>query len=145
MSYNTTYDWKRPLTDFFMPACAEQLTKVQSGSSTLSSVSLPLQLDKFFNHDFHLSLKGEGEDVLKEKLSQNSVSDWKPNAPVRLYHGTSDEIVPFETSVSTYRNFKKNGAKQVELIPVEGGTHGSTFFPMLVSFITWVNTIPVES
>ena len=139
MAYNHTYDWKRPLSDFFEKKWALQLPEHLYGShygSTINSM-LTNKLDELFTPAFFKDLRGPGEMVLKAKLAANSVHDWKPAAPVRLYHGTSDEIIPYATSVTTYNNFLKHGS-EAELITIENGTHGSSFLPMLISVIEWL-------
>jgi pimeloyl-ACP methyl ester carboxylesterase len=143
MSYNTTYDWKRPLTDFFGKKYASALPGLMDKQHYGSAVnkSLTPDIGELFNNEFFKSLKGQGEAEVKAMLAKNSVHDWKPEAPVQLYHGTADEIVPYSNSVITYENFKKNGAKDVTLIPIEGGTHGSTFMPMLLSLVGWLNDL----
>ncbi len=42
--------------------------------------------------------------------SISSVYDWKPNVPVRLYHGRDDRTVPYASSVSTVRAMQDRGA-----------------------------------
>lgn len=143
MAYNTTYDWNRPLTDFFKKKYASALPALLNRQHYGSAVNrnLTKNLDNLFEEKFYTALKGQGESDIKVALTKNSVHDWKPEAPVRLYHGTADEIVPYSNSVTAYENFKKNGAKDVSLIPIEGGTHGSSIMPMLLSFVTWLNEL----
>lgn len=40
----------------------------------------------------------------------SSVYDWKPNLPVRLYHGRDDRTVPYASSVRTLRAMQDRGA-----------------------------------
>lgn len=40
----------------------------------------------------------------------SSVYDYKPNVPVRLYHGRNDRTVPYASSVSTLRAMQDRGA-----------------------------------
>ena len=40
----------------------------------------------------------------------SSVHDWKPNVPVRLYHGRDDRTVPYASSVNTVRAMQQRGA-----------------------------------
>jgi pimeloyl-ACP methyl ester carboxylesterase len=40
----------------------------------------------------------------------SSVHDWKPNVPVRLYHGQDDRTVPYASSVGTLRAMQDRGA-----------------------------------
>jgi alpha-beta hydrolase superfamily lysophospholipase len=58
-------------------------------------------------------------------VAENDVFDWKPTAPISLYHGTADQYVPFLNSQTAFDAMKARNA-DVTLIPVQGGTHGST-------------------
>ncbi len=40
----------------------------------------------------------------------SSVHDWKPNLPVRLYHGQDDRTVPYASSASTLQAMHQRGA-----------------------------------
>ena len=40
----------------------------------------------------------------------SSVHDWKPNLPVRLYHGQDDRTVPYASSASTLQAMQQRGA-----------------------------------
>lgn len=40
----------------------------------------------------------------------SSVYDWKPEVPVRLYHGRDDRTVPYASSVSAVRAMREQGA-----------------------------------
>ncbi len=40
----------------------------------------------------------------------SSVHDWKPNLPVRLYHGQDDRTVPYASSASTRQAMQQRGA-----------------------------------
>lgn len=142
MAYNQTYDWKRPLTDYFEKKWASQLPGYINGKyygSTINNALTP-NLNELFNPSFFAFLKGIGENDLKAKLAENSVHNWKPRAPVRLYHGDADEIVPYFTSQTTFDNFKKRGA-EAELITIEDGTHASSFMPMFLSVISWLDEL----
>jgi len=49
-------------------------------------------------------------DDVQALASASSVYDWKPNVPVRLYHGRDDRTVPYASSVSTLRAMQERGA-----------------------------------
>ena len=40
----------------------------------------------------------------------SNVHDWKPNLPVRLFHGRDDQTVPYASSLSTLQTMQENGA-----------------------------------
>lgn len=49
-------------------------------------------------------------DDVRAIAQLSSVHDWKPNLPVRLYHGRDDRTVPYASSLSTLQTMQKNGA-----------------------------------
>jgi len=49
-------------------------------------------------------------DDVQSIASASSVYDWKPQVPVRLYHGRDDRTVPYASSVSTLRAMQSRGA-----------------------------------
>lgn len=140
-SYIHTNNWNRPLSAFFQEPYASKLPSLfngENGGSTINR-SLTTEPEKLFAPAFFHDLKEAGkETTLKQALQANSFLDWAPHSPTRLYHGTADTIVPFENSRITYDRFVAQGAKQTELIPIEGGTHGSSFVPMLQTLIPWI-------
>jgi len=142
-SYNNTNNWNRPLTDFFQEPYASRLPNLFDGTNGGSAINRQLTTDpkSLFSPGFFEALqKSAGELPLKQALQANSFYDWVPQSPTRLYHGTADEIVPFENSKQTYERFEAQGARQLEFIPIQEGTHGTAFEPMLRSLIPWIES-----
>ncbi|WP_161889470.1 alpha/beta hydrolase family protein [Pontibacter russatus] len=142
-SYIHTNNWNRPLSAFFQEPYASKLPLLFNGENGGSAInrSLTTKPEKLFAPAFFHGLRDAGkETTLKQALQANSFLDWVPQSPTRLYHGTADDIVPFENSRITYDRFIAQGAEQTELIPIEGGTHGSSFVPMLQTLIPWIQS-----
>ncbi|MDX5348791.1 MAG: lipase family protein [Hymenobacteraceae bacterium] len=142
MSYNHTYNWNRPLTDFFQEPYASRLPGLFNGQYSGSQINSQLSTDpeQLFNPQFMQALRGNGEQALKQAVANNSFLNWAPKAPTKLYHGTSDTVVPFANSQTTYDRFRAAGATNVRFIPIPGGTHGSSLAPMLLDLIPWMKT-----
>lgn len=140
-AYNHTNSWNRPLAEFFQEPYASKLPQLFNGSNGGSAINRELTTDpqKLFIPAFYSNLQDTGKELaLKQALQENSFNDWYPKSPTRLYHGTADNIVPHENSRLTYDRFKAQGAPQTELISIEGGTHSSSFVPMLQSLVPWI-------
>lgn len=143
MAYNSTNNWNRPLTDFFQEPYASRLPQLFNGKNGGSAINRELTTDpqKLFNPVFYNNLKDATKELtLKQALLANSFHDWAPQSPTRLYHGTSDDIVPFTNSKLAYERFMAKGAPQTELISINGGTHSTSFIPMLQSLIPWIRS-----
>lgn len=140
MAYNETNDWHKPLTYFFQEKYASALQTFLNGEYGGSYINskLTTHVPSLFNSDFFQRLKDPaGELELKTALEHNSVAGWKTDVPIRLFHGTKDEIIPFSNSEATLEKFKASGSTNVSLTPIPGGTHGSSFEPMLRNFVPW--------
>ncbi|MGV3538718.1 MAG: lipase family protein [Rufibacter sp.] len=143
-AYNTTNSWNRPLTDFFQEPYASRVSTIFNGTQSGSPINNALTNDpsKLFNPTFLANLKGDGEQVLKAALKQNSLKNWVPNSPTRLYHGTSDTTVPFANSQETYNAMvAAGGSANVKFVSIKGGTHSSSLEPMIKDLIPWIESL----
>ncbi|QMU29482.1 alpha/beta hydrolase family protein [Adhaeribacter radiodurans] len=143
-SYNTTYNWNRPLTDFFQEPYATRIPELFNGASGASKINNSLSKNpaELFNPTFYAELqKPDGEKALKQALVANSFLNWVPQSPTRLYHGTADQSVFFQTSQTVYDRFKAAGAPSVEFISIPGGTHSSSLEPMILLVIPWIQSL----
>lgn len=143
-AYNTTYDWKRPLTDFFQEPYATNIPPLFNGSTDIDAINLGLTDSPaaLFNPTFYANLTNPaGETTLKKALTDNSFLDWVPQSPTRLYHGTADESVFYQTSESTYNRFKAAGATNVEFISIPGGMHRTSIEPMMANALPWLESL----
>lgn len=143
-AYNQTYGWNRKASDFFSDKVAKNISNYFNGKNSFSSVNseLPTRLTELFSTEFYNALKDSTKELtLKKALAENSVSYIKPESPLFLYHGNQDDIVPYATSEITYKNLKSAGVKDVEFKTIPGGDHGTTYFPMLVDFVKWLEKV----
>lgn len=144
LSYNTTYHWNKPIDYFFNQPYADSLAKYMDGKYDGSFINskLTTETNKLFNTQFfERLLTVEGEQDVKQAMIDNSVSGWSTQTPIRLYHGSNDEIIPYHNSEVTLQNFINLGSSHVTLTPIQGGKHGNSFIPMLEDVIPWFETL----
>lgn len=143
-SYNETYDWNRPLTDFFKEPYAGRISGLLDGTKDAVAVNAQLSTNPatLLNSNFYANIQNANEEkVLKSAFSSNSFLDFVPTTATRLYHGTADQKVPYQSSQTTFDRFKASGATKVELILVPGGTNETTVFPMMLSALPWFQSL----
>jgi alpha-beta hydrolase superfamily lysophospholipase len=143
MSYNKTYHWQKPLTYFFQPKYAEALERYMDGKSDgwyLNS-KLTTMVPSLLDTAFYKRIKSGTETELIKAIKENSVSGWHTSIPLRLYHGTNDEIIPYHNSEVILQNFKTSGSNNVALKLIPQGSHGSSFVPMLEHFVPWFENL----
>jgi alpha-beta hydrolase superfamily lysophospholipase len=144
VAYNQTNGWNKPLNYYFQEKYARVLETYLTGEHDGWQINsrLTTNVKSLLSPGFYESLKtADGEIEFKKALIKNSVDGWKTNIPIRLYHGTRDEIIPFENSEKTLEHFKIAGSNDVTLTLIQGGTHGSAFIPMLKKFVPWFESI----
>ncbi|MVN91037.1 alpha/beta hydrolase [Mucilaginibacter aquatilis] len=143
-NYNTLYGFNRPLTDYFKEPFASRINTLLDGTLKGDQINaqLTLSLRDLFNTNFFNSLNSAGaEAAFKAKVAENSFPNWAPKSATRLYHGTADENVYYQTSESTYNRFLPvTGSAKLSLIPIPGGNHGSSVVPMMGDALQWFST-----
>ena len=72
---------------------------------------IPLQM---LNPDFVEEFSGNPTHSFRLLLQQNDISQWAPQAPIRLIHCSGDFTIPFENSQLVFNHIKKMGIDQVE-------------------------------
>lgn len=143
-SYNSTYNWNRPFSDFFQEPYASQIPQLLDGTKGREEIdaALPKTPTQLLNPVFFGDLLNPAKEVeLKQRLVSNSFITWVPKSPTRLYHGTADEAVFFETSLITYNRFRAAGATNVEFFPIPGRDHRGSIEPMFFNALPWIRSL----
>ncbi|MDP6936117.1 MAG: lipase family protein [Candidatus Marinimicrobia bacterium] len=93
-----------------------------SGEINAAMPSIPITIMK---PDSVQSFQENMNHPLRLALQENDLFDWHPEAPMHLFHGLGDELVPYENSQLAYDTFLANGADDIhlELIPADWGGH----------------------
>lgn len=120
LTYNSIYsDLQRPVIHYINSPWAEEIetngpfAQVENNPSVL------------FQSNFVESITNETDAAFLAALADNNCYDWEPLSPLLMVHGTSDELVPFFNSQTAYDAMMANGAENLTLTEVEGGTHES--------------------
>lgn len=143
-AYNTTYDWNRPLTDFFNQPYASAIPQLLDGNHTYSQIiaGLTSSPTALFNPVFYSNvLNPAGEATFKAALAANSFPNWYPKSLTRMYHGTADVLVPYQISQLTYNMFIADGSTKLTLIPIPNGTHETSAAAMTLDAVQWFQTL----
>jgi len=141
MAYNNAYNWNRPLSYFFSAPYAAALTKYMDGTHDGDEINAELTTDMptLFESGFYARLRQTGEETdFKQAIAENDVSGWHTSVPIRLYHGTNDEIIPVTNSEITLQHFQNAGSNSVTLTEIPGGTHGTSLAPMIKDVVPWL-------
>ncbi|WP_019946450.1 alpha/beta hydrolase family protein [Hymenobacter aerophilus] len=115
-TYDRVYQLNRPLSYYYQEPYA---TRLQADPFS----AVPQQAAELFAPTFRQAVLTGSDPALTATLTANDVYDWQPRAPLALFHGTADDYVPFFNSQDAYNAMRARGATNVELRPIQGGTH----------------------
>ena len=115
-TYNRVYNINRAPNYYFNQPWATQLQ-----ANPFSDV--PETPSELFTSTFRTSILNKTDAPMTAAFRDNDIYDWKPNAPVALFHGTADDYVPYFNSEDAYKAMRARGATQVTLHPIQGGNH----------------------
>ena len=142
MSYNSIEKLDRPASDLFKSPFAERIPGLMDGSKSIDEANsyLTTSIKGLFAEKFLNDFLGEGEVELKKKFEENSLLDWEPIGPIKLFHGTDDDEVNYNNSLIAFDKLKSGGAN-IELITIPGGSHSSSVFISYAQALDWFNTL----
>ena len=128
------------MTDFFKEPYASRIPGLFDGqkgegeinAQLTSTISDLIQEDVLNNIDTNPDY-----GYLVDAFTENSLTDWKPEIQMFMYHGLSDKTVPYQNSVNTFDKLIANGASTstLTLTPLEG-THSSAIEPYVADLIS---------
>lgn len=124
-TYNTIYGLNRPYNFYFKEPYA---TMIQTQGVFADINKNPQEL---FTQAFRDGILSGTDTEFLDALFLNNNYDWKPYAPLRLYHGTEDDYVPAFNSQTAYDAMTARGA-QVEYFPLPGDNHSTAFGPYML-------------
>lgn len=125
-TYNNVYGLDRPYSHFFNDPHS---TAIHNGGVFANTELNP---QKLFRPEFREGILNGSDTGFLEVLADNDNYDWKPLAPLQLYHGTDDDYVFYFNSANAFEAMKSRGTSRVELISVEGGDH----YTSIVDYLT---------
>lgn len=141
-SFRTTYGWNTPLNYFFQEPYATRIPDLIDGTTSSGVVNsqLTIKLDTLLQPNFVKAVQQGTDTKFIAALNTNSLYDWKPAKPIRFYHGTSDEIVPYTDSENTFKYMQQLGANNVSFVSLPGKNHETGVVPMLLDVFDWFNS-----
>jgi len=137
-AWDHIYQWNNLDYVFYEPY-ASKMPNLYDGSKGSGEIAreLPNDFNQLFRADFIQSVRDGNETDMLAVARENTLLDWAPIAPVRLYHGTADQIVPYHHATTALANLNNAGGT-VELVTIQGGGHVSSALPAFLDVVDWL-------
>ncbi len=138
-AYQVQYDRDDLLTDFFNEPYASRIPGLFDGQKGANDINAQLttKVSDLIQSDILNNIDSNPDyTYIIDAFNENSLTDWKPETRMFMYHGLSDTTVPYQNSVDTYNKLVANGASTstLTLTPLEG-THSSAVEPYIAELI----------
>ncbi|MEP1032511.1 lipase family protein [Ekhidna sp.] len=140
-SFDAVNNWGK-LDHMFKAPYNQLVTDLFSGNHNNDEIrsALPNNLPELIREEFIVDFLTGQESEVSLAFSNNSLLNWSPVAPVRLYHGDLDEEVPFHNAQTALDRLKANGGN-VELFTIQGADHQTANVPSVLAMIEWFETL----
>lgn len=142
-AYEDVYGWVASLQDLLAVPYQSTLPPLLDGlhDSDAVNAALPPNSLSILNSAQQTDIRNSSQNPFRNALLENTLLNWAPRAPLRLYRCSGDlDVVP-ENSQSAYDAFRAHGATQVELLdPDPGANHDDCAVPTLLSMKIWFDS-----
>ena len=102
--------------------------------------ALPAQPREMFNDDFLASYEQGDHNWLRERLAENSLFEWSPRAPIRLYFGSRHgDVSPAEARLESERLRARGG--DVTIVDVGDVDHEGSVLAAAPLLLAWFDAL----
>jgi len=131
------------LSEVFKAPYAAQIPGLFDGTKDLATINASLTTDMtaLLNQTFVNDFNTNNTNSLRLAFRENSLLNWNPKSPIRLYHSMEDEIVPYAISVNAQQVLSAKSSSTVELITVPTGSHVNAAVPIVLFALEWFESI----
>lgn len=129
--------------DAFQSPYDQRVEGLYDGTHSYAEVAagLPATPRELLTAAFIEAVTTNPDHPLNQRLRENDCYDWKPNAPVRLYHGRADTVVYYANAEKALAAMQARGA-DVTLVNVgDTRNHVDSFAPSLVAARNWFDSL----
>lgn len=143
-AFQDVYHLAPSLKDLLAPPYDQSLPPLLDGSAASSRINavMPASPIQIMRGDLLQAFRTQPHHPLRVALRDNDLHQWKPRAPMRLYHCRGDRDVMFANAEVALASFHARGAAQVELIdPVPTADHGGCVLPSLLGAKAWFDSL----
>jgi pimeloyl-ACP methyl ester carboxylesterase len=142
-SYQSVYQLAPTLADLLAPPYNTTLPPLLNGntSGTTMNAALPSNPTLILKPEYLSAFTTDPRHPLRLALQDNDLYQWRPQAPVRLYHCSGDQDVVVANTQVAVASFQAAGATNVVWIDtISGADHSACAQPSLLAAKLWFDS-----
>ena len=89
---------------------------------------------------YYGAVTADPQNPLRVRLRQNAVDQWRPHAPLLVYHSPDDEEVPYEDALMSVDRLRGRGA-DVTVEPHPDFDHVNSWIQAMPRAVTWFRSL----
>ncbi|MEZ4703074.1 MAG: lipase family protein [Rhodothermales bacterium] len=145
-AYDQVYDLFENPSEVLAPPYDTTLPALFDGALDWREINahLPDVPRAMLSASFLENLAQDPAHPLLRALRENDVFDWKPRAPMKLFHCLEDEQVPFRNAEMAIEAFHRHGAVDVDVAALDFGGHEACAPPAIFLGKLWFDAFVDE-
>ena len=142
LAFDDIYDVYQSTADVFQPpyaAIVEDLFDMQHFFDDIAA-ELPPPVSDLLTPSYLAQLTTNRDDPMRVRLRENAVDRWRAQAPVLVFHSTTDEEVPYEATLVSVERLRRRGAT-IAVRTLHGFDHINSWIQALPRAVRWFRAI----
>jgi len=142
LAYDDVYDVFARTSDVFRAPFASTVSGLFDMQHFFDDVlaGLPADAQQLLQPSFVAAVSANRQHPLRVRLRQNAVDRWTPDAPLRIYHSTDDEEVPFGGALASVARLRSRGA-DVDVRTLTGVDHVNSWVQAMPRAARWFRSL----
>jgi pimeloyl-ACP methyl ester carboxylesterase len=142
LAYDDVYNVYGQTSDVFRQPYAATVSNLFDMEHFFDDVlaGLPPNSRTLLRPSYYTGVNANAQNPLRVRLRQNAVDQWRPHAPLRVYHSPDDEEVPYEDALVSVALLRSRGA-DVSVRPLPGFDHVNSWIQAMPRAVTWFRSL----
>jgi fermentation-respiration switch protein FrsA (DUF1100 family) len=142
LAYDDVYNVYGQPPDVFQQPYAETVGDLFDMRHFFDDVlaGLPPTARELLTPSYYARVTTNPQARLRVRLGENAVDQWRPKAPIRVYHSPDDEEVPFEGALISVERLRSKGA-DVTVRPLPGFDHVNSWIQAMPRAVNWFRSL----
>jgi fermentation-respiration switch protein FrsA (DUF1100 family) len=142
LAYDDVYDIFQRTSDVFRAPFSSTVSGLFDMQHFFDDVlaGLPPTTGELLKPAFVAAVRANPQHPLRVRLRQNAVDRWAPVAPLRIYHSTDDEEVPYGGALESVDRLRARGA-DVDVRTLTGFDHVNSWVQAMPRAARWFRSL----